>query len=146
LRFRVCTGLFLSAAAVSPGAALAADWLGVDTDWANGANWSAAVPGASEAAVFGPSATTHVDSNAPAAVGSMLFTAGAPEARRPRRTRSRRPSPASSDRRGQQARGAHRRRGADSAVAQAADVRHCGTVLSGLQIDFETFRSELGGD
>ena len=32
------------------------------------------------------------------------------------------------------------------AVAQAAYVRHWSTVLNGLQIDFETFKSEFGGD
>ena len=32
------------------------------------------------------------------------------------------------------------------AVAQAAYVRHWSTVLNGLQIDFETFKTEFGGD
>ncbi|HEV7275954.1 MAG TPA: carboxymuconolactone decarboxylase family protein [Devosiaceae bacterium] len=32
------------------------------------------------------------------------------------------------------------------AVAQAAYVRHWSTVINGLQIDFETFKSEFGGD
>ncbi len=32
------------------------------------------------------------------------------------------------------------------AVAQAAYVRHWSTVLNGMQIDFETFKTEFGGD
>lgn len=32
------------------------------------------------------------------------------------------------------------------AVAQAAYVRHWSTVINGLQIDFETFKTEFGGD
>jgi AhpD family alkylhydroperoxidase len=32
------------------------------------------------------------------------------------------------------------------AVAQAAYVRHWSTMLNGLQIDFETFKTEFGGD
>lgn len=32
------------------------------------------------------------------------------------------------------------------AVAQAAFTRHWSTVLNGMQIDFETFKSEFGGD
>ncbi|MEX0954484.1 MAG: carboxymuconolactone decarboxylase family protein [Rhizobiaceae bacterium] len=32
------------------------------------------------------------------------------------------------------------------AVAQAAYVRHWSTVLNGMQIDFETFKAEFGGD
>lgn len=32
------------------------------------------------------------------------------------------------------------------AVAQAAYVRHWSTVIHGLQIDFDTFKSEFGGD
>jgi AhpD family alkylhydroperoxidase len=32
------------------------------------------------------------------------------------------------------------------AVAQAAYVRHWSTVINGMQIDFDTFKSEFGGD
>lgn len=32
------------------------------------------------------------------------------------------------------------------AVAQAAYVRHWSTVINGMQIDFETFKAEFGGD
>ncbi|RYE08936.1 MAG: carboxymuconolactone decarboxylase family protein [Hyphomicrobiales bacterium] len=32
------------------------------------------------------------------------------------------------------------------AVAQAAYVRHWSTVLNGMQIDFETFKAEFGGE
>ena len=32
------------------------------------------------------------------------------------------------------------------AVAQAAYVRHWSTVLNGMQIDFDTFKTEFGGD
>ena len=32
------------------------------------------------------------------------------------------------------------------AVAQAAYVRHWSTVINGMQIDFETFKTEFGGD
>jgi AhpD family alkylhydroperoxidase len=32
------------------------------------------------------------------------------------------------------------------AVAQAAYVRHWSTVINGLQIDFETFKAEFGGE
>lgn len=32
------------------------------------------------------------------------------------------------------------------AVAQAAFTRHWSTVLNGMQIDFETFKAEFGGD
>jgi AhpD family alkylhydroperoxidase len=32
------------------------------------------------------------------------------------------------------------------AVTQAAYVRHWSTVLNGLQIDFQTFKTEFGGD
>jgi AhpD family alkylhydroperoxidase len=32
------------------------------------------------------------------------------------------------------------------AVAQAAYVRHWSTVLNGLQVDFDTFKTEFGGD
>lgn len=32
------------------------------------------------------------------------------------------------------------------AVAQAAYVRHWSTVINGMQIDFETFKDEFGGD
>jgi AhpD family alkylhydroperoxidase len=32
------------------------------------------------------------------------------------------------------------------AIAQAAYVRHWSTVLNGMQIDFEIFKSEFGGD
>lgn len=32
------------------------------------------------------------------------------------------------------------------AVAQAAYVRHWSTILNGLQIDFDTFKTEFGGD
>ncbi len=35
---------------------------------------------------------------------------------------------------------------ASEAVAQAAYVRHWSTVLNGLQIPFETFKAEFGGD
>ena len=66
-------------AAFAAGSALGADWLGTDTDWANGANWSPAVPGTADSALFGATGTAGATVSAPVSVGSILFTADAPE-------------------------------------------------------------------